>query len=163
MNAEITKVEMGEDGMEVTVDIGGGDLSTALVAAAPGDLSYPRVGDLAVLEEGDEPGVYLATGFVDQTVQSLVAASGEVYRFGRDSDGAPSCHVHLKANGDVEVKSLKSGGKIILNGVEIDQDGNMTAPGEVTAMSANAGTAVKLSTHLHPTSMGPTDKPTPGT
>ncbi|WP_238192061.1 hypothetical protein [Methylobacterium frigidaeris] len=44
-----------------------------------------------------------------------------------------------------------------LNGVEIDRDGNIKAPGEVTAKSK--GTSVSVSGHKHPS----TDKPTPGT
>jgi len=47
------------------------------------------------------------------------------------------------------------------NGVEIDASGNATAPGEVTAKAAT--TPVNLSTHLHPTAMGPSGAPTPGT
>lgn len=50
---------------------------------------------------------------------------------------------------------------INLNGVTIDADGNLEAPGEVKAMSVGPG--VRLSTHVHPTAMGPTSAPTPGT
>jgi phage baseplate assembly protein gpV len=39
--------------------------------------------------------------------------------------------------------------------------GAITADGEVTAMATGPG--VKLSTHIHPTGVGPTGAPTPGT
>lgn len=39
--------------------------------------------------------------------------------------------------------------------------GDLKVTGEVTALSENPATAVQLSKHLHPTAMGPSDKPLP--
>lgn len=40
--------------------------------------------------------------------------------------------------------------------------GDLEVSGEVTARSGNPATKVTLSGHIHPTAMGPSDKPTPG-
>lgn len=50
---------------------------------------------------------------------------------------------------------------ITANEVAIDEQGNLTTP--TGAEVAAQGGLVKLSTHLHPTAMGPSGPPTPGT
>ncbi len=63
-------------------------------------------------------------------------------------------------HGDGGKVELKVGGSVDINGVIFSTNGDVTAPGEVTAKSA--GVNVKLSTHVHPSAMGPTGSPTPG-
>ena len=69
--------------------------------------------------------------------------------------------VEVSPDGVGVVGNFKVYGACDLNGVTIDPTGNVEAPGEVTAKAATA--PVNLSTHLHPTAMGPSGAPTPGT
>ncbi|MCA9610256.1 MAG: hypothetical protein KC619_31890 [Myxococcales bacterium] len=126
----------------------------------PADPTGDDACEVLMWRRGDEL-VGLAT--LDRRWQVQVEA-GEVaiHAFG---DDAPT--ILLKPNGDVTVSNangsiaLASGGNVTINGVVIDTDGNITAPGEVTAM--DGPTSVSLSTHKHGTAMGPSDAPTPGT
>ena len=42
-------------------------------------------------------------------------------------------------------------------------DGDLAVTGEVSAQTATPGAEVNLSTHIHPTGVGPSEKPVPGT
>lgn len=64
-------------------------------------------------------------------------------------------------HGDGGKVELKVGGNVEINGVVFTPSGAINAPGEIKALSGGPG--VKLSTHLHPTAMGPSGAPTPGT
>lgn len=152
--------ESGAHVDEVKVDPGGGAITTAEHFGAAGDDAPPLPGDYAALEETSGAGREQCTGYLDPKNEGR-AAPGEKRIYARDAQGVLVADIWLKGNGDVELKSIRAGSKIILNGVEIDQTGNITAPGEVTAMGA--AVPVNLSTHLHPTAMGPTSPPTPGT
>lgn len=70
-------------------------------------------------------------------------------------------HAAPDAPGWLPTELALQGTTINANGVEIDASGNASAPGEVTARAAS--TPVNLSMHLHPTAMGPSGTPTPGT
>ncbi len=112
-------------------------------AHRPKDL---QAGETALYNEGDHQSTIrmLQDG-------SIVATSG----------GDTASTITMAANGAITVTS-GDGQPINLNGVAIDNDGNVSAPGEVSAMSSSPGTAVQLSTHLHPHPMGPTGSPQPG-
>lgn len=64
--------------------------------------------------------------------------------------------VSVETSGSVTMTSSET---TIRNGVRIE--GDLSVTGEVTAMADTAG--VGLSTHIHPSAMGPTSAPTPGT
>lgn len=51
--------------------------------------------------------------------------------------------------------------RVSVTASNFELDGDLEVTGEITAKSATA--PVKLSTHLHPTPVGPTSQPTPGT
>lgn len=70
-----------------------------------------------------------------------------------DKDG----RIRIETGADVSVKA----GKLELDG-DLTVTGKVEAEGEITAMSGNPATRVSLSTHIHATAAGPTDKPTPG-
>ena len=168
--AEVVSVEGVEstpEGVVLSCDAGGGPLVSADHYGPSGDDSPPLPGDFASVEDARTGGGHkLVLGYHDPNNASK-AANGEVRRYARASSGAVTCEFWLKGNGDVEITSIKTGGVVRINGVEIDQQGNIKTPGkldadgEVTAQSSSA--PVALSTHLHPTGMGPSDKPTPGT
>lgn len=63
---------------------------------------------------------------------------------------------------EAEASSIKFKGALDIDG-DIVATGNVTSQKEVTAKGLTPATAVNLSTHLHPSSMGPTSSPTPGT
>jgi hypothetical protein len=52
--------------------------------------------------------------------------------------------------------------EIAIKAPTVTIDGDLFVTGEVTAMSAIPGAQITLSHHLHPTAMGPTSIPTPG-
>lgn len=157
-------VDDAEDHGEATVDVGGGDNRTAQHFADPGVDARPLPGDfVAMLERRRE---VAAVGYLDPA--GGVAGAGEIRIYARDGDGA-IVWVHLKSDGELHIENREGGviemapdGDVTINGVVIDTDGNVVAPGEVTAMDG-PGTSVGLSTHQHNTAMGPTDPPTGGT
>lgn len=147
--------------VDVTIDAGGGELLTIEHVDSCGEDAPPLAGDYAAISESTGQGAVRSAGYTD-TKNAGVALGGEKRIYARDPDtGAIVAEGWLKGNGDVAFTSIKSGGKIILNGVEIDQQGNITAPGDVTA---KAGTAqlVTLTQHIHPTGTGPSGPATPG-
>jgi hypothetical protein len=164
--AEVEKVERvtnedGVPGVDVTCDPGGEERFTAHHIQPVGDDALPLPGDYAETVDAPGAGAEDAVGYVD--VRNVgVALPGEKRTYARNLAGEVVCEIWAKRNGDVELRSIAAGGKIILNGAEIDQQGNFTTPGEVTA-KAETPAAVKLSTHLHPTGVGPAGPPTPGT
>lgn len=101
-------------------------------------------------------------------------APGESYRIIASDGGAISIHVEDSGGFSLEVVDgparlansngeldLAEDGTVTINGLRIDPQGNLSTPGEVTAKDQTA--PVNLSTHLHPTAMGPSGAPTPGT
>jgi|SRR3954465_12655879 hypothetical protein len=170
-SAHVISVERAqdEDGtpiVNVQVDLGGGEVTTLELALAPGDDSPPLPADVALMVEDGGAGTGFASGFQDVKNPGK-SANGEKRFYAREGDGTPAAEFWLKKNGDVVITSLKSGGKVTINGVVIDQDGNMTVPGkvdangEVTAMKS--GPSVTVSQQLTPSPFGPLGPPTPGT
>lgn len=137
----------GDNVREVVGDPGTSANSTSQVFGPSGFDAEGFPQDLAVVI--DIGGGRVAVGYLDPKL-SPIAEAGEVVIFSRSAPGVIAGKIHLKASGS-----------IFLNGVEITPTGEIKAPLEVSAMNATA--PVKLSTHLHPTAMGPSGAPTPGT
>ena len=160
-----------EEGAEVTnvlVNFGGDDTTAAEFFEPSGQDAPPLKGDAASLYDSTESGSSAVVGFNDPKNPGK-ALPGERREYARAEDGSEVSEIWLKRDGSGEITGLKSGWKILmgtdgsisLNGFVIDKDGNAKTPGEVTAMSESA--PVKLSSHLHPTGVGPSGAPTPGT
>ena len=168
MIGEVKGFERGTDAdgnlvSEVKVDPGGGALVTAELFEGSGVDAPPLDGDLVALVDGPGRGTKLAVAAWDPK-NAGKAAQGEYRIIARDPlTGAPVAELWIKGNGDLDITSIKPGGKVTINGVEIDQEGNLKTPGEVTAKAASPATSVTLSRHLHPTGTGPSGAPTPGT
>ncbi len=168
MIGEVKGFERGTDTdgalvSEVKVDQGGSNLVTAELFEGPGVDAPPLDGDLVALVEGPGRGTKLAVAAWDPK-NAGKAAPGEYRVIARDPvTGAPALELWMKGNGDADITSIKPGGKVTINGVEIDQQGNLKAPGEVTAKAASPTTSVTLSLHTHPTGTGPSGPPQPGT
>jgi hypothetical protein len=150
-------VELGDEDHPETV--------TAEMLAEPGVDALPLPGDEVMIEEAEGQGETSVNAFADPKNPG-VAADGEHRTYARDASGAVVCEVWCKADGTVDVKSIKDGSKLNLNGVLIDQQGNITTPGEVKAMAGTPEAplpGVTLSKHLHGSGVGPTTPPTSGT
>jgi len=167
LSVERTTTPEGAPVVNVVMDPGGGANVTAEHFADSGDDSPPLAGDFAALEPSAGTGTSRVTGYAD-TKNASKAKDGEKRLYSRKPDGTPAAEIWAKADGTVVIQGLLGGGKLELgtdgtfdiNGVKITKSGEIKAPGEVSAMTATA--AVKLSTHLHPTGMGPSGPPTPG-
>jgi hypothetical protein len=171
-------VEDGGHVVNVQVDFGGGNKATTELFQSAGVDAPPLPDDAAICVDGD--GSDACVGFAD-TKNEGKALGGELRFYARDENGVPVSEVWLKRDGSAELTGIKCGWKIVggsdgtitLNGATIDTSGNLVVPGdasvkgaakingEVTAMAS--GAAVKLSTHQHPTGVGPSGPPTPGT
>lgn len=154
-------------GLDVKCDPGGGDNVTAPHFADPGDDSRPLPGDYAALEDSAGSGAEQVTGYADVR-NAGKAAAGEKRIYARDASGALKIELWLKGDGRLVITNssgtveMAANGDVTINGVVIDADGNITAPGEVTAMAAVPAESVTLSQHIHGTGAGPSDPPTPG-
>lgn len=155
-----TETDSGVAISDVQVDLGGGNIVTARHYQAPGDDSYPLVGEYALcVETGSE---YTVVGFIDPQL-TYEAEEGERLLFSRSALGQIKAKLHLKADGSVvinETVTIDPDGNITTDGT-IDAAGAISSDGEVTAMAAGPG--ITLSQHLHPTGVGPTSPPTEGT
>jgi hypothetical protein len=166
--AERATTEDGVPVVRVQVNLGddsNDEVVTVEHMSLPGEDSLPLPGDEVVMEEAEGQGDTTAVAYADSK-NAGVAEPGERRQYARDDEGTLVCEVWLKKDGTVALKSIAPGSKIDLNGVLIDQQGNIVAPGEITAMAGTTEAplpGVKLSTHLHPTGVGPTSPPTPGT
>ncbi|HET9954091.1 MAG TPA: hypothetical protein VFQ61_06290 [Polyangiaceae bacterium] len=155
-------VDEGAHVEQVKVDPGGDAITSADHVAAAGDDAPPLPGDYAQLVDSVGAGGEAAVGYNDPRNPGK-AKPGEKRIYARSSDGAEVAEIWLKGSGSITVENgagswtLADDGTVTINGVTIDPSGNITAPGEVTAKSS-----VKLSTHMHPTAMGPSGAPTPG-
>lgn len=154
-----------EDDGNVKVDVGGGDDLIADSFADGGDDSPPLAGDVAALNDGPETGTQQTTGFDDDLAG--VAAPGEKRVYGRTPEGLLAAEIWLKGDGTVVVRSAlaAAGGvlEIAPSGVVTVNDlVTISVAGEVTAKD-QPSTSVGLTTHSHPTGVGPTGKPIPGT
>ncbi len=95
----------------------------------------------------------MCVGFNDPKLAQPVSAPGERVIYSRSAPGVLAGKIVLKVNGDIVIND-----NITLKRLT----GAIEANGEVTAMNAVPAVAVSLSTHLHPTAVGPTSPPTPG-
>lgn len=150
--------------VEVHVEIGD-ETITAELMQEPGVDALPLPGDEVAIEEAEGAGDTIATAFADPK-NTGTAEEGERRQYARDAEGTLVCEIWQKKDGTIVLKSIASGSKLDLNGVLIDQQGNIVAPGEITAMAGTPEAplpGVKVSQHLHPTGVGPSGPPTPGT
>jgi hypothetical protein len=154
--------DAGVIGVNLQVEVGQDDEQTVELAQPPGVDSLPLAGDEVILQDSAGSGNEAAVGFVDPK-NTGKAEPGEHRTYARDALGNVVAEIWARGSGDIEITSLKAGGKIKLGKVEIDEDGNILTPGDVTAM-AKTPVAVTLSTHMHATAAnGPPSPPTPGT
>jgi len=135
----------------VKCDLGGERPVTADHYSALGEEEHPLPGDFAFLVEDDGTGRWVAIRFFDPK-WTRRAQPGEIVRYSRDASGAPKAIWHLKADGTIDLNSGKA---------KVSPSGELTCAAEITAMAGAA--PVKVSTHQHPTGVGPSGPPTPGT
>lgn len=146
-------------GLDVQCDPAGGANVTAPVFGPAGVDAVPLPGDYVALEDSTGAGAEQATGFADVRLSGR-AQPGEVRIYARKSDGSLAIELWLKTDGTLVIGS---GGDVTINGVVITAQGEVKAPGEVTAKASSPATSVGLSTHIHGSNTGPTTPPTKGT
>jgi hypothetical protein len=169
--AQVLRIERVDDedglGVDVVFDPGGTNNATARHYAPAGVDSLPLDGDFMALGESGRADEYCA-GYADTRNASKVA-QGECRLYARSLAGDVVFEIWLKGDGSLRVGNgvgsidMAADGKVTINGVTFDVDGNVVAKGEITAKGATPATSVKLTTHLHLSNTGPTQKPTPGT
>lgn len=161
---EVQAVERSDGKLDITADPGGGANVSAEHFAPSGDDSPPLAGDSVALEDSAGSGLKQATGYYDPNNESK-AADGEKRIYARDATGAATAEIWLKGDGSIEITAIKAGAKVTIHGVEIDQSGNLSAPGLVTGGAAVPAAQVGLTTHTHPVTAAPgtTGPPIPGT
>jgi hypothetical protein len=168
----VVKVERVASGVDVTVDLGE-DTVTAEHYTPPGVDALPQVGDEVVVEEAEGQGDRTVSKYQPPAAVEGVAAEGEHRVYARDASGAVVCEIHLKGSMEISLGNAAGGiqirpdGTVVINGVEISPLGAIVAPDEITAMAVTPAaplpSAVTLSQHIHPTGVGPSGPPQPGT
>ena len=162
--AEVKSFERVKDdngfGVDVKVDSGGDNLTTAEHCAPCGIDCPPLPGDFAALIDAAGEGSQAVGGYIDSKNEGK-AFGGEVRLVARAPDGSVAVELWFHGDGLVEITSLKPGGKYKIGKVQIDENGNLTTPGEITAKAGTAG-LVTLSGHQHGSGTGPTTAPIPG-
>jgi hypothetical protein len=149
----VSSVTIVDGGYDVEVDMGGGVIVTAEHSGSAACEDPPIKGDEAYLLRGEGSGSWTIVGFGRTDTPS--AGPGEFRVTARDPD----------SKAVVAEFYMRRDGTIVINGVSIDPDGNISTPGnmkaegEVTASAGSAG-AIDLSTHIHGHPMGPTQGPT---
>lgn len=177
MAVKVVEYREGDDGPEVKVD-NGGDVFVAEHFAPPGCDAPPLPGDFAAVSDAPGAGGSQATGYND-TKNTGKAKPGEVRHYARDASGAIVGEWWVKGDGTFVFENaggtfeISPDGKLKADVPEAEFTGDLKVEGNITAgASIEAGGEItwnakaaptKASTHTHPTAMGPSGPPIPGT
>jgi hypothetical protein len=127
----------GDDGAEIQVDLGGGDLADADVFGPAGEDSPPLPDDDALLVKLDgETETLAAVAYADATART--AEPGERRLYARDSSGAQVAEVYMQGDGTVTVTGATG------STVEIAADGSISISGASVAFQ----TGIDLGAHF---------------
>lgn len=161
----------------VKADLGGGDIINQYFFSDAGDDSTPLPDDLLSYIESTETGLSEVVGCADPNNESITVA-GEKRIYSRNAEGKIVAEVYLKGDGEIESKNengsskigadgaielinnkgefkIKADGTIVLNGVEISPEGEITK-----ALDVKTTTGVSLVAHPHTGNLGnPTSPP----
>ncbi len=116
---------------------------TAPHFADPGDDSHPLPDDLVALSATTGTGAVNAVAYLDPKNKPKTQP-GEKRIYARDENGAAIAEFWLKNDGSIFLGNakgsigLQANGNVIINGVEIDTDGNITTPAKVEAAELEA-------------------------
>jgi hypothetical protein len=102
------KNDDGAHGVDVVVDLGGGNLATVEHFADPGEDSPPLTHDVAAGDDAPGQGNLQAYGYADTKNPSL-ASPGEKRTYARDPQGNTKCHVWQKGDGTIVIEVLNQG------------------------------------------------------
>ena len=143
----------GANVLNAIVNPGGGANRSARVGNSPGEDSVPLPGDTAIEVDLEQIRGSAAVGFVD-TKNAGVAGAGEVRRYARNAAGSPVAVFWLKADGTIVVMNfagsivMAPSGSVVINGVTIDPNGNIDAPGDMSAGGEVSAPTVAADTSL---------------
>ena len=139
-------------------DIGGGAPIFCEHFSSPGDDGFPLPGDYPLLVRINRAGGLMVAGYVDPANQQK-AKAGEKRVYARDNAGGEVVELWLKSDGsailtnDIGSFELQAGGNVIINGVTIDTDGNITTPTNISAANVDASVTVTAATLSASTSL----------
>lgn len=114
----------GDKAVEVTVDLGAGDVVTALETSPSGVWSRPRVGDLALVVELDGAEEYAVVGYID-VARSNTANAGEAYVYSRKTTGDLAGYIYVKNDGAITISNA-------VGNIRLAADGTVTINGHLT-------------------------------
>ena len=147
------KVDNGVHMVDVEVDAGAGDTTTAELYQPPGVDSLPMAGDSALLQEAPGSGVKAAVGF-DDPINAGKALVGEHRIYSRKADGTLAAEIWLKAGAlHLEIAEgvtfpifIKTGGPVIIDSPDV-RLGDETASRQIACVGdLVAGSIHALST-----------------
>jgi len=93
-------------GVDVIVDIGGGQDIPVELANPPGVDARPLAGDFAALVDATSDGSKRAVAFFDPRTEPK-AGNGEHRVYGRDAQGNTVCEIWCKSNGEIQITNFK--------------------------------------------------------
>lgn len=136
---------------DVKIDIGGGENVTSEHFSSPGDDSNPLITDYAIATSVTKTGSLAIVGYLDP-INEAKTLPGEKRIYSRDEDqGAVKSELWMKQDGSVLISNengslfLQPDGKVIINGVEIDVDGNITTTKTIKADTVDASNSLVAS------------------
>lgn len=158
---------------EVKIDRGGGTNITAEHFSSIGDDSFPLETDFVILQQIKRSGGFAVVGYIDPSSEPK-AQKGDKRIYARDANGTLKAEVWLKNDGTIVINNgsgsflMEASGKVIINGLEIDTNGNLTTTGTVKADIIEGDSSVlaagkELVDHTHAQandSGGNTEQPT---
>ena len=137
------------------IDTGGGAVIQCDNYLSPGDDSVSVDGDYAYAAKIDHTAnAHCMVGFVDPK-NAAQALPGEKRLYSRDGDGLVALTLWMKRDGQCHIYNdngyfrLDPDGKVLVNGVEIDTDGNIATNGKITANEIETTAGIDLGTHIH--------------
>lgn len=134
---------------------------------APGQDAHPLPSDYCYAARQEATGRWVVLGYLDAQNEPE-AEPGEHRLYSRDADGNVAAEAWLRADGSVRFSNaggsmeLQSGGTVVINGVQIDPQGNISTSGTIEGegiTDTTQGVTVGSHTHGVPPDTAP---PTPG-
>lgn len=145
-----------QTGADIKLDPGGGENRTAEHFQPANMASRPLPEDYVVTVPVPGAGRVAVVAFVDPGAPDDLAP-GDAMLYARDSNGARSVSVRLDSDGTLTAQNgggsltLEASGNVIINGVTIDTNGNITAPGDGVFQGSTLSVAGKnVNGHTHP-------------
>jgi hypothetical protein len=140
---------------DAKVNLGGGENITLNHFSAPGDDSFPLTTDYVAAMSVSRNRRAVAVGYADVVNEPLTVV-GEKRIYSRSTSGEPIADIHLFNDGKVVLKNengsltLQPGGDFNINGVIINTEGHVLAPGGGQFLTTLKAAEKEIIEHTHP-------------